>query len=198
MLSGSTEDGFEVFLTDKEYSWEELEEFSAKKEGLSTWPTQSYMNLIKMGFEVVDIDEFDNKEFIKEGGRYLIKKYGEDVAQWQIKMSDLDQERKLMKEYETYNKHQFKLPNLEDVKKALDEGFLVMCTVNSEVLNNEPGYTGHIVLIYGYDDQNLYLHDPGLPPLESRKISYKEFRKAWESPDEGARNMAAFKYDKKI
>jgi|SRR5579884_649798 len=184
------------FLPEKEYSWEELEKFSAKKEGLSTWPTQAYMNLLKMGFEIIDMDEFDNQRFIKLGESYLIEKFGEEVARWQVQMSDLAQERRLMEEYETYHKHQFKLPEIEDIKKSLDQGFLVMCTVNSEVLNHKSGYIGHIVLIYGYDDKNLYLHDPGLPPIEARKVSYEEFRKAWESPNEGARNMAAFKYDK--
>jgi hypothetical protein len=184
------------FLPEKDYSWKKLDEFTAKKEGLWTWPTQAHMNLIKMGFDVIDMDYFDNQRFAREGGKYLIEKFGEEVGKKQIERSDLDQEVRLMKEYETFQKHQMKLPTFETVKKALDDGYLVICNVNSYALDNETGYSGHFVVVYGYDDGNLYLHDPGLPGKEARKISFDQFLKAWDYPDKNARNMTGFKYGK--
>lgn len=181
------------FLPDKEYSWEELEKFTAKKEGLWTWPTQAHMNLIKMGFDVIDMDDFDSKKFVREGGKYLIEKYGEEVGKKQIIRSDMKQEIKLMKEYETFKKHTMKLPGFEDIKIALRKGYIVICNVNMYALNDKSGYAGHFVVVYGNDDENFYLHDPGLPPSKNRKVSYKQFQKAWDYPDKNARNLTAFK-----
>lgn len=182
------------FLPDREYSWKELEKFTAKKEGLWTWPTQAHMNLINLGFDVIDMDDFDNKRFVKEGGKYLIEKFGEEVGGKQIARSDIEQERRLMKEYEKYKKHKIQFPEFEDIKHVLDEKYLIICNVNMYTLHGKPGYAGHFVVIYGYDENLLYLHDPGLPPTESMKVSYNEFQKAWDYPDKNARNITAFKY----
>lgn len=53
------------FLPNKDYSWQELEKLTAKEEGLWTWPTQGLMSLYKMGFKIIDIEDFDIQEFIK-------------------------------------------------------------------------------------------------------------------------------------
>lgn len=180
-------------MPDTQYSWEELDRFTAKKEGLWTWPTQAHINLLKLGFDVIDMDDLDNERFIKEGGSYLIEKYGEEVGRKQIERSDIEQERKLMKEYEHYNKHIRQLPSIALIAETLDKGFLAICNINAYVLNKKPGYAGHFVVIYGYDDTHLYLHDPGLPAKEGRKVTYEEFLKAWEYPHKNARNLTAFK-----
>ncbi|GEM_PF-2926814 len=38
------------------------------------------MNLHKIGFNIVDIDDSNIEEFIKDDEKYLIKKYGEEVG----------------------------------------------------------------------------------------------------------------------
>lgn len=181
------------FLPNKDFSWEELEKLTAKVEGLWTWPTQGLINLHKMGFEIVDIDDFDIEEFIRDSKDYLIRKYGREVGEAQIKYSDLEQERRIYKEYLKLNLHQQRTPTIEDLKKLIDAGYLAICNVNSYALNNETGYAGHFVVIYDYDGENLYLHDPGSPPMEARKVPYGAFMKAWEYPDETATNIQAFR-----
>lgn len=184
------------FLPDKEYSWDKLEKLTAKVEGLWTWPTQGLINLHKMGFNVVDIEDFDIYEFIKEGDKYLIKKYGEEVGSAQIKHGDIEQEKRIYKEYLQLNLHQQRLPDIDDIEKLLEGGYLVICNVNSHLLNDETGYAGHFAVIYDYDGKCFFLHDPGLPPLEARKVTYEDFTKAWEYPDKTAKNIQAFKLAK--
>ena len=181
------------FMPDKEFSWNELEKLTAKVKNLWTCPTQGLINLYHMGFDVVDIDDFNIEEFVENGGDYLIRRYGKEVGEAQIKHSDILQEQRIYNEYLKLNLHEQKLPTLKDIKQLIDEEYLVICNINSYQLNNKKGYAGHFVVIYGYDHNNLYLHDSGLPPVEARKVAFEDFLKAWEYPDETARNIQAFK-----
>jgi len=182
------------FIPNKEYTWKELDQMTAKKEGMWTWPTQGLMNLHKLGFEVIVIESFDIEAFVKSGREYLLKEYGKKVADEQIKYSDIPQERALYKEFLKYSKYQKRCPTIEDIKRFVKKGYLVICNVNSKTLNDQQGYVGHFVIVIGYDDKHLYLHDPGLPPLENRKVFPEQFMKAWEYPNEKARNLTAVKY----
>lgn len=185
------------FLPEKNFTWEELEILTAKVKGLWTWPTHGLINLHRMGFEIIDMDDFSFDKFIKEGGNYLIRRYGKEVGESQIKHSDIEQEKKIYVEYKKLNLHQEVLPVIEDVKRLIDQGYLVVCNVNSGVLNNKSGYSGHFVVIFDYTDTHLILHDPGLPPFPFRRILYTNFLRAWEYPNARSKNILAFKFAKK-
>lgn len=186
------------FLPDKEYTWVELEIMTAKKEDLWTWPTQGLITLHRLGFEIIDMSGFDVETFIETGEDYLLSEYGKEFANEQIKHSDIDQERLFYRESIPNIKYQKTLPTIEDLKALLEKGYLIICNVNSKALNNQLGYVGHFVVLIGYDKDHLYLHDPGLPPLENRKVLYAEFKKAWAYPNEKAKNLTGLKYSIKI
>ena len=181
------------FFPEKTFSFEELDKLSEKKEGLWTWGQRATINMIKMGFDVVDIDLWDIDEFVKTGRSYLLKKFGKEVAEIQAKNSDLEAARKNYKEFGDYNVHKNRIAEIEDIKALLKKGYLVCCNVNSRALNNVKGYSGHFVVILGYDENNLFLHDPGLPPQKDRKVSLPQFIKAWAYPDKGLQNLTAFR-----
>jgi uncharacterized protein YvpB len=63
-------------------------------------------------------------------------------------------------------------------------------------LVGKAGYSGHMIVVTGYDDDGIYIHDPGLPPMENKFVRFEEFEKAWAYPDRKARNIMAFKYKK--
>lgn len=184
------------FVFNRNFSFSQLDKLSDKKEGLWTWGQRSNINMIKMGFDVVDIDDWNIDEFVKTGRKYLIKKYGKEVADIQEKNSDLESARKNYKEFGTYKVHENRVAEVSDIKNLLKEGYLVCCNINSKALNNIKGYSGHYVVIFGYDKINLLLHDPGLPPQPNRKVTYEQFTKAWAYPDKGAQNLTAFRLNK--
>ncbi|MEK7166740.1 MAG: hypothetical protein AAB874_08085, partial [Patescibacteria group bacterium] len=175
---------------------EELDKFTAKVEDLWTWPTQALINLHNMGFEIVEMDDFSIDEFIKDGGDYMIRRYGKEVGEAQIIHSDIDQERNIFANYIQLNLHQEILPTIDDIRKLIDQDYLVLCNVNSKTLNNESGYTGHFVVIFDYTSTHLILHDPGLPPSENRQVIFADFHRAWEYPDSRSKNLLAFRYYK--
>ncbi|MDO8498142.1 MAG: C39 family peptidase [bacterium] len=181
------------FLPDKDYTIEELDKMTAKKEGLWTWPTQGLISLLKMGFEVVSMDAIDMQAFIDRGVEYIKENYGEEVAQQMDLHSDIRQGQQQYKEYLKFNVHKKTVPTTDDIKSFIDQGYLVIANINSQILGGKSGYTGHFVVIFDHDENNLILHDPGLPPIPNRFIPYTLFKKAWEYPIPDAANLMAVK-----
>lgn len=182
------------FLPDKQFTWQELEHMTAKKPNLWTWTAKALITVRQMGFEIIDMDGFDIEAFVKDGGTYLEKEYGKEYADAQVAHSDIPAEQANYAAYQALGIHQKVIPTLADIKKFLDKGYLLICNVNAKALNNKPGYEGHFVVMIGYDNTHLYLHDPGLPPQENRMVTVDQFMKAWEYPNQKTRNLTAFRY----
>ncbi len=87
--------------------------------------------------------------------------------------------------------YEHRLPSQSEITKLLKQGYLLIANVNSRMLNTRPGYTGHFVVIKGCGKTHLVLHDPGSPGTENRHVSFSHFQKAWEYPDQNARNVIA-------
>lgn len=181
------------FLPERDFSWGELDRISKKVKGLWTWPLAALLWLAENGFEVKNIEVFDYSAFIKKGGEYLIETFGEEVGRAQIEHSDIEQERKISKDFMKRVDSERRLPTLRDIKELLREGFLVVCNINAYALNQKRGYAGHFVVITGLDGKYITLHDPGLPPLKARKVTPARFEKAWAYPDRKAKNIMAFR-----
>ncbi len=181
------------FLPQEEFSWEELENISGKKEGLWTWPTAAMMWMKNRGFDVQDIEMFDYDEFIKDGEKYLRKLYGEEAGNEQIAHSDLSQEIEYAKQFLQLDAVTKEIPTVETLRELLKKKYLLTCLINSQTLDHKKGYVGHFVIVKGFSESDFILHDPGLPPMENRKVSAKEFEKAWAFPNEQAKNVMAFR-----
>lgn len=181
------------FLPREEFSWEELDRATAKVGDRWTWPYAGTLWMRERGFEVVNIDVFDNKRFAEEGETYLEELYGHEVAQAQISHSDIEQERRLAREFIEKVQGEQRIPTLADVRRLLERGFIPQCLINSSALVGKPGYTGHAVVIKGIDDAKIVIHDPGLPPIANQVVDCVVFEEAWAFPDERAKNILAFR-----
>lgn len=168
------------YFPDEQYSWEELDKFSGKKPNKWTWPMKGWLYLSKRGLKVTYYGTFDYKRFVKEGGAYLIHKYGKEVGEAQITHSDLPYEIEVSKNLINLMPQIKKIPTIDDIKKYLIQECLVLCNVNYYSLYRKKGYSGHFVLIYGIDDKYVYLQDPGLPPNQNASIPLEDFIVAWE------------------
>jgi len=181
------------FYPEEEYSWEELDRVTAKKEGMWTWSMAGLMWLQDKGLEVKNIEVFDYEKFAKLGGQYLVEDFGEEVGGEQIKHCDIEQEKNIAQEFIKKIKTEKVVPEIKDLKELLLQDHIIICSVNSRCLSEETGYTGHLVVIKGFSDQGLILHDPGLPPLPNRLVDFDLFEKSWAYPSDKAKNIMAFK-----
>jgi hypothetical protein len=181
------------FYPREDYSFEDLDKITAKVEGLWTWPTAGILWLKNKGMKVKVIEIFDFKKFVKKGGQYIIDEFGATVGQEQIDHSDIAQEQVLAMNYIKKVSIEKRIPTISELRTLLENGYLPICNVNSEKLNRKEGYTGHFVIVKGYDEHGFVIHDPGLPPLKNRKVTNNEFDQAWAYPDEKAKNIIAIK-----
>lgn len=204
---GNTDDGIhclqasikiilKYFLPDEDFGWERLEDMTKFVKSKGTWATSALLSLNDMGFDVVEINTFNIDEFIYNSESYLIQRYSQEAGEYAIKNSDLEQEKITYKELRKRKLQILKIPELTDVEKYLKEGYLLMAAINSKILNNKQGFVGHYVVIFDYQEDNLTIHDPGLPPLENRVVSHELFDKAWSIGSKENRLLYAFKLNK--
>ncbi|MFA6602829.1 MAG: cysteine peptidase family C39 domain-containing protein [Candidatus Shapirobacteria bacterium] len=183
------------YWPNEEYSWEELEVVTNKVKDLWTWPMAGVLWLQSKGLTVLDIEIFDYQEFVDKKEHYLLSYFGQDVGKEQITHSDIDKELAYSKEFCEKINIQKRIPDINDIRNLLDEGYLLVCCLNSQALNNRDGYIGHFVVVKGYEIEGLIINDPGLPAFENRIVSQSQFEKAWAYPNEKAKNILAFKLD---
>lgn len=186
------------FLPNKEFLWKKLEKMTNFHKDLWTWPMAGILSLHKMGFDVINMEDFDYEKFASLGEKYLFERVDKNVAEEQIKHSDISGEAAYAEEFVRLFGKQIHVPTDQDIKRLLSKGYLVICNVNGKILNGEKGYEGHFVLIFGFDENNFYLQDPGLPPMENAKIPFTRFNQAWAYPTEREKTLIGFKYSLKL
>ena len=164
-----------------EYSIEELEKITGKQPEKGSWSFQWSLWFTDHGYNVKHYTTFDFDAFIAEGLEYIRRDYGDEVADWQDKNSDVETARSQAKDYLKKVEIAVKKPTIADIRKELDEGAVVKPMVNSRVLNGREGYEAHSVVVLDVDNEYVWFHDPGLPAFENRKESHELFQKAMDS-----------------
>jgi len=183
------------FQPERDFTLQELEVITAKKDKeYWTWPYAGAAWMIDQGFEVKDIEIFDNGRFVAEGVAYLREFMGPEVANAQIAHADIEQERALGKVFLEKVHVQLAIPDRLALRKLLREGFLIICNINSSVLEKKAGYNGHFVVVTAMTDLTVTFHDPGPPGHENRRVSHSKFERAWAYPTQKAKNILAFRY----
>lgn len=181
------------FLPDKDYLWSALREMTGKKDEMYTWPQRGYISMIELDFEIKIIDKFDFDKFIEHGVGYLIEEYGGKVAKDQEENSDIKYEIDNIKKLKGVIVKEDRVPTIEDIKTLLTDNYLVDCGINPYILRGEDGVAMHSVLIIGFNDDSLILHDPGFAKGDSLEINNDIFNQAWAYPNENIKGIAAYK-----
>lgn len=177
----------------KEFNWEELDVLTDKKPNLWSWPSAGLLHLSNIGYEIKIIEAFDYKRFSQEGSKYIYSEFGNEVGRSQEEHADIQQGMSLAGNLIKKGLCTNQIPQIKDILNFLDNGYIVICNINSAKLNNKDGYVGHFVVVKGYKDTQIILHDPGLPPLENRLIDFNSFQLAWAFPNDTAKNIKAVK-----
>ena len=181
------------FMPDKEFSWKELDVMTGKQEGKGTWLMRGLVNLTKIGFDIVDIERFDYQRVYKEGEKYIWKALPIPIADWYINKSNLLQEKEQIPPFLEKVEVQSRDAMFSDIEQLMDDGYLVAVEINSGLLNNEDTFAAHLVLLVGYDEDNIYFHDPDPDYGADRKVSKELFKKAWSELASLGPNLTAIK-----
>ena len=174
-------------------SWAALDRITGKVEGLGTWPFAGYTWLHEQGLDVTNVELMDNARFAAEGRAYLAELGGQDFADSADPGLDLSRVQAEAAVFVEKVRCETRIPTIDDIRRAVVAGCLVICNVNSRALNGREGYLGHFVVAKGFDEHGLIVHDPGPPGEANRKVAFEVFEKAWASPTASIKNLVAIR-----
>jgi hypothetical protein len=161
--------------------WEDVNNMTQYEDDLYSWDSIVAVELAKYIPGVKLISELDYREFIQSGIGYL-KGY------WDISWFEIQQKKSstgFKKEQDSakilLNENLFECRNINktDIEKFLEKNLLI-ALVDSHKLQNKQGVAGHFVVMYGQDDNNFVLHDPGLPPKKGWVVEKDSFMEAFK------------------
>lgn len=181
---------------EEKYSYAELDALTSHGPGHWTWNTAGLLFLAKKGFEGVNIENFDYRQFAEFGKEYLRMIWTEDIFEAQKRHSDFEQERilagKFMKQKRI--RHIRRPTTFSEIEKYFREGYIVLVTLNALAFEEREGYSPHIILLTHIDRDSVTFHDPGLPPHAGRRVSRKLFQKALYSPYKEIASLIALRH----
>lgn len=182
------------FYPEHSYSLAELSEVCGYQPGRATWSITPMLTLANLGLKTKWIEDFDHAAFIKNPKEYLASILDEKSYQWQIKHGDVEANAELLKQYLQNHQIEKRPATRQDIQQLLQGGWLVCLEVNANTLADKPGYEGHWVVVIGYDDQNVTLHNPdganGNQP--NQIVPWPKLEKAWREFG-GSFSLYAFK-----
>jgi hypothetical protein len=183
------------FMPERKFTMIEVEQLCGYQTGKGTWKAQMMLSLAALGFQTKWIEDFDNHAFIKDPEGYLSTILDKKSLDWQIKNSDLPKEAERIKQYlDKGLPLEHRVGTRQDIKNFLDDSWLVMLEVNENVIAGIEGYLGHVILVVGYDDNNVTIHNPdgnnGNKP--NQVITWELLEQAWKEFG-GSFSLYAFK-----
>jgi hypothetical protein len=169
----------ESLMPETVFGLDELVHITGKRRG-GTYPTHTLIWLVEHGFEVVQRASFDWEAFRDRGPEYYAE-LGEGQLNYNAR-SDLEYEQRAVDSFLNTVNVIRERPTVDDIKRAIVEGWYVRVGVDAGVLNPEKqGYFGHSVVPIGYEENDILFHDPGLPQRQARRETIECFQAAMDS-----------------
>lgn len=170
------------YLTEKSYSWKQLEELTGYKPDRAAWTVKIWTEMSDT-FDVRMIEGFDYKRYYKEGKAYLFTFLKPKEVEWQLRESNLAEIRPLVPDFLKKVSYEQRSPQLTDIDEMLKDDRLVFVQLNSNALDEKPGYVAHMVLVHGKNGDSYIAHDPGPPATANRNITPELLLKAMGGED---------------
>jgi len=178
------------YFLEEDISFDELDRLSRKSPGKGTWTFPALIEMKKMGLRIKNIEPFDYQECSDCGECYVRKAYPAAQANYYIENSNLLEVVDAIPEFLKEVRHETREASIGELEQLLPEGWLVSCEINANLLSGKQGFNGHMVLVVGFDKENVYLNDPGLPGIKDRRVSKPDFLAASGG---GGLTLTAFK-----
>lgn len=166
----------------EDLSWEQIDLATKSIPGKGTWTIGGDLLLAQCGVKVLNIEPVDYIALHHDGVEYLSRVFGEQTAVYYLTRSNIASVIPDIPEFLKHVSHETRKISTKEIISHIEKDALVGVTVNSSILNHTIGFSLHYILLYGFDGTNFLLHDPGLPPAPSRKITIEEFEKSFFYP----------------
>ena len=165
----------------KEFSLEELDKLTRRKEGKWTATAQIVPVLYDLGLNVRIYSKTDLEPALA-GESYLKEMFGKDYEKV-VKFIDVgvfvDSIKHLMK-YKLFEKRVLDIGEIED---HIRKGHVLLVPVDwSIILGRNGPYQGHFGVVTGFDEKSIYFHNSGPKnPQPNMRVPKHVFIKAWSA-----------------
>jgi hypothetical protein len=158
------------YFSGQKYAWKEVDDIIGYRPNRPAWTVKLWAYLAAHGYDVRMVEAFDYERYAREGEAYLATFLKPDELAWQLKHTNILEIQPLLPAFLESVQPERRSPTLKDIDAMLQDGYLVTVQLNSNALNNKPGYVAHVVTVYDKDGADYIAHDPGLPPRPARHI----------------------------
>jgi hypothetical protein len=162
------------YFLGSDLSWEEIDRIARAVPGKGTWTFPLESRLASLGVPVKSIESVDYRRLAAERPEYLREIVGEANAEYYREKTNLPHVLDLIPEYIRLVPHESRKATVAEIVGYLAGGKLVAAEVDAGRLNGGK-FDLHSVLLIATDRDTVTLHDPGLPPHESRVLSVEAF-----------------------
>lgn len=160
------------------------DEMTGYAEGRGTWQFRMLISLARAGLRVRDVEALNVSLFLEDPEAAIREQVrDEGVAKDYIADTNLPSEVSALRECVEDPRVDFldMTPTLEDAARAIEADTLLLCHVNGRTLAEEPGHTGHLIVVETIDEDGVLLHNPGPPAQWARRVDASLFEKAWDA-----------------
>jgi len=166
---------------DKEFSLEELDLLTKRKEGKWTWTPQIVSVLYDNGLDLKYYSKIDITKF-SGGETFIRERYGAD-AEKILSYTDIPILLFSIKEMMNYDLVSTDVPSFKEIENHISQGHVPMILIDYNILEGVEGsYQGHFIVVTGVDDEFVYYHESGPGNAEpNRKVSKQKFIDAWNA-----------------
>lgn len=175
-------------------SFEELDRLMSKTPGKYTYEYGLLADMPSFEFDTRIIWTLDLQAMSDDPAKYFLCHYGPEVGAETVANTDLNAvANSATKLLYSSVRIENRSPDAGDLVALIAEGFYCTLTINQRVLQADPGYVAHSILVYGASNRGVRIHNPGPPATAATEITWAMLEKAWAYPDESARNIMALR-----
>lgn len=163
-------------------TFEQIAKICDWEPGYVIWPFRFWNWIMDRGIKVVEYNTLDYNLRVEIGIEGLRRSVPHKEFDFYLKNSkDLDSHtddiRKAFK-HPNFTFHR-QTPSIPLLINAVSRADICEVVLNARALDGEKGFCLHRVVVLGFLDGNVVLHDPREDPLPKRRISAGVFRHAW-------------------
>ncbi|KKU93147.1 MAG: Protein translocase subunit SecA [Parcubacteria group bacterium GW2011_GWA1_49_26] len=166
----------------RKVTWDEVNKMTDYEDGLYSWVPRAVVALAERIPGTRHISVMDYGKFAEKGEEYLKEFMPGEWFEDQKRNASVgfQKEQKAAQDLIQKNLLEQKVRfTKEDFESLLDKHLLI-ALVNGKKLAQLEGNVGHFVVVYGQDEENFIIHDPGLPAREAWKAQKDLFLHAFQ------------------
>lgn len=167
------------YFLNEDLSWVEIDKLMNVIPKKGVWTFTALTDLAKRGVKIKHIEPVDYQKLHDQGVDYLYEVVGKETADYYVNKSNIASVIPYIPEFMKQVKVDVRKADIEEVVSALRENKLVSMEIDACRLNDTEGFSLHYVLVFGLEGEDVILHDPGLPAMESRKVKIEKLNKAF-------------------